>query len=140
VIIGAFALLLAGSLIFASSLPTPGGALIVNSFGFALLGTGVLCVIAVGLASLTTSKPAAIIVMIAWQVVASPLIAGIGSLGSSRRAILSQAIAHFSPVHVGEGGHGASVTMGGGTALLVIAVWLAVFLALGAWRTRTMDA
>ena len=87
---------------FASSLPTPGGALILNGFGFALLGTGVLCVIAVGLASLTTSKPAAIIVMIAWQVVASPLIAGIGSLGSSRRAILSQAIAHFSPVHVAK--------------------------------------
>lgn len=140
VIIGAFALLLAGSFIFASNLPTPGGALILNGLGFALLGTGVLCVIAVGLASLTTSKPAAIIVMIAWQVVASPLIASISSLGSSRRAILSQAIAHFSPVHVGEGGHGATVTMGEGTALLVVVVWVAVFLALGAWRTRTMDA
>lgn len=140
VIIGAFALLLAGSFIFASNLPTPGGALILNGLGFALLGTGVLCVIAVGLASLTTSKPAAIIVMIAWQVVASPLIASISSLGSSRRAILSQAIAHFSPVHVGEGGHGATVTMSEGTALLVVAIWVAVFLALGAWRTRTMDA
>ncbi len=140
VIIGAFALLLAGSFIFASDLPTPGGALILNGLGFALLGTGVLCVIAVGLASLTTSKPAAIIVMIAWQVVASPLIASISSLGSSRRAILSQAIAHFSPVHVGEGGHGATVTMSEGTALLVVAIWVAVFLALGAWRTRTMDA
>ncbi|HEY5344503.1 MAG TPA: ABC transporter permease [Solirubrobacteraceae bacterium] len=139
VIIAAYVLLLAGSLVFASNLPTPGGALILNSLGFALLGTGVLCVIAVGLASLTTSKPAAIIVMIAWQVVASPLLAGISSLGSSRRAILSQAIAHFSPVHVGEGGHGASVTMGEGTALLVVVVWVAVFLALGAWRTRTMD-
>jgi ABC-type transport system involved in multi-copper enzyme maturation permease subunit len=140
VIIAAFVLLLAGSLIFASNLPTPGGALILNSLGFALLGTGVLCVIAVGLASLTSSKPAAIIVMIAWQIVASPLLASISSLGSSRRAILSQAVAHFSPVHVGEGGHGASVTMGEGTALLVVVVWVAVFLALGAWRTRTMDA
>ncbi len=140
VIIAAFVLLLAGSLIFASNLPTPSGALILNGLGFALLGTGVLCVIAVGLASLTTSKPAAIIVMIAWQVVASPLLASISSLGSSRRAILSQALAHFSPVHVGEGGHGASVTMSEGTALLVVVVWVAVFLALGAWRTRTMDA
>jgi ABC-type transport system involved in multi-copper enzyme maturation permease subunit len=140
VILGAFALLLAGSFIFASNLPTPGGALILNGFGFALLGTGVLCVIAVGLASLTTSKPAAIITMIAWQVVASPLIASISSLGNSRKAILSQAIAHFSPVHVGEGGHGATVTMGEGTALLVVVIWVAVFLALGAWRTRTMDA
>jgi hypothetical protein len=30
--------------------------------------------------------------------------------------------------------------MGGGTALVVLAAWLALFLALGAWRTRTMDA
>jgi hypothetical protein len=30
--------------------------------------------------------------------------------------------------------------MSGGTALVVILVWLVVFLALGAWRTRTMDA
>jgi ABC-type transport system involved in multi-copper enzyme maturation permease subunit len=139
VIIGAFVLLLAGSFIFASNLPTPSGALILNGLGFALLGTGVLCVIAVGLASLTTSKPAAIITMIAWQVVASPLLASISSLGSARKAILSQAIAHFSPVHVGEGGHGATVTMSGGLALLVLAVWVSVFLALGAWRTRTMD-
>jgi hypothetical protein len=30
--------------------------------------------------------------------------------------------------------------MSGGTALLVVVAWLVVFLALGAWRTRTMDA
>jgi len=29
--------------------------------------------------------------------------------------------------------------MSGGLALLVLAVWVSVFLALGAWRTRTMD-
>lgn len=140
VIISGFLLLLAGSFVFASNLPTPGASLVLNGLGFALLGTGVLCVIAVGLASLTTSKPAAIITMIAWQVVASPLIASIGSLGNARKAILSQAIAHFSPVHVGEGGHGASVTMSGGVAFIVLVAWIAVFLALGAWRTRTMDA
>jgi hypothetical protein len=30
--------------------------------------------------------------------------------------------------------------MSGGVALIVLVVWLALFLALGAWRTRTMDA
>ena len=53
---------------------------------------------------------------------------------------MSQAIAHFSPVHVGEGGHGATVVLSGGTAVIVLVVWVAVFLALGAWRTATMDA
>ena len=30
--------------------------------------------------------------------------------------------------------------MSGGTALIVLVAWLVVFLGLGAWRTRTMDA
>lgn len=138
--VGAYALLLIGTFAFASNLPTPGGSLILNGLGFTLLGTGILCVVAVGFASLTTSKPAAIIALIAWQIVASPLLASIEGLGSARKGLMSQAIAHFSPVHLGEGGHGASVTMSGSMASVVLLAWLVVFLALGAWRTRTMDA
>jgi ABC-type transport system involved in multi-copper enzyme maturation permease subunit len=137
--LGAYALLLIGTFSFASGLPTPSGSLILNGLGFTLLATGILCAIAVGFASLTTSKPAAIIALIAWQIVASPLLASIKGLGSAREGLLSQAIAHFSPVHVGEGGHGATVTLSGGTALIVLVVWVVLFLALGAWRTSTMD-
>jgi hypothetical protein len=72
--------------------------------------------------------------------VASPLLVAISSLGSARRGLLSQAIAHFSPVHVGNGGRGEAVSMSQDTALLVLAAWVVVFLALGAWRTRRMDA
>ena len=54
--------------------------------------------------------------------------------------MLSQAVAHFSPVR-GEAVTARAVAMSRGhRGLLVIVVWLAVFLALGAWRTRTMDA
>jgi ABC-type transport system involved in multi-copper enzyme maturation permease subunit len=134
-----YGLVLAGSFGFASSLPTPGRALVLNGLGFTLLSTGVVCAVAVGFASLTTSKPAAITALIGWQLVASPLIANISSLGSARKGVLSQAIAHFSPVHTG-GGRGSTVTMSQGTALIALAAWLAVFLALGAWRTRRMDA
>jgi hypothetical protein len=139
IVVIAFALLTAASFVFASGLPTPDASLIFNGLGFMLLGTGMLCVIAVGFASFTTSRPGAIVTLIAWQVVASPLLASISSLGSARKAILSQAIAHFSPVSV-EGRHGATVSMSGGTALLVLVLWLAVFLGIGAWRTRTLDA
>jgi ABC-type transport system involved in multi-copper enzyme maturation permease subunit len=140
VIGGAYALLLVGTFVFAGNLPTPDTALALNGLGFSLLATGALCVLAVGIGALTTSRPGAIIALIAWQVVASPILANISSLGSSRKALLSQALAHFSPVHVGEGGHGATVTMSQGTALIVLVAWLLVFLGLGAWRTRTMDA
>jgi hypothetical protein len=138
VVLGAFALLVAGVYLFASGLPTPTGTLLLNGVGFMLLATSVVCVIAVGFASLTTSKPASITVLIGWQLVASPLISQISSLGRGRDALLSQAVVHFSPVHVGD--RGASVTMSQGTAVIVLAAWVVVFLALGAWRTRTMDA
>jgi ABC-type transport system involved in multi-copper enzyme maturation permease subunit len=136
----AYVLLLVGTFAFASNLPTPSGTLILNGLGFTLLATGMLCAVAVGFASLTNSKPAAIIALIAWQIVASPLLASIKGLGSSRDGLMSQAISHFSPVHVGEGGHGATVTMSGELAFIVLLAWLVVFLALGAWRTSTMDA
>jgi len=138
VVVAGYALILLGTFVFASGLPTPNTALVLNGLGFLLLATGVLCVVAVGFASLTTSKPAAIIALIAWQVVASPLISSIESLGSARELVLSQAIAHFSPLRLD--GRAGEVAMSQGTALLVIVIWLAVFLALGAWRTRTMDA
>jgi ABC-type transport system involved in multi-copper enzyme maturation permease subunit len=135
-----FALSILGSFVFAGGTPTPDGALIANGLGFALLSTGVVCAVAVGFASLTGSRPAALTVLIGWQLVASPILANISSLGSSRKLVLTQAIAHFSPVNLGDGGRGTVVTMGLGAAVLVLALWLAVFLALGAWRTRTMDA
>ncbi|HEV2923145.1 MAG TPA: hypothetical protein VGW98_03865 [Solirubrobacteraceae bacterium] len=138
VMIVGYLLVMLGTYAFAGNLPTPDGALILNGLGFTLLATGVVCVVAVGFASLTNSKPAAITALIGWQLVASPLIASISSLGSARDGVLSQALVHFSPVRFGD--RAASVTMSAGVALIVLAAWLGVFLALGAWRTRTMDA
>ncbi len=138
VIASAYLLILLGTFVFASNLPTPDGSLILNSFFFLLLTTGVLCAVAVGFASLTTSRPAAIIALIAWQLIAGPLLASISLLGSARNAILDQAIIHFSPVDLGD--RVSHLTLSGGTAALVIVGWLVVFLGLGAWRTSRMDA
>ncbi|MGA9875419.1 MAG: hypothetical protein WBQ21_06380 [Solirubrobacteraceae bacterium] len=138
VIASSYALVLIGTFVFAGNLPTPGGGEILEGLAFVLLATGALCVVAVGFASLVTSKPGAIIALIAWQVIASPLIASIKSLGSVRELILSQGLSHFSPITLD--GHATNLTLSGGTAAVVILGWLVVFLALGAWRTRTMDA
>jgi ABC-type transport system involved in multi-copper enzyme maturation permease subunit len=137
-IVSAYVLVVIGTFVFAGGLATPDGAEVFNGFGFLLIATGVLCVVAVGFASLVTSKPGAIIALIAWQVIASPLISSIGSLGNVREIVLSQAISHFSPITLD--GRATNLTLSEGTALLVLVGWLAVFLALGAWRTRTMDA
>ncbi len=141
VILTGFVLLLAGSFVFASNLPTPGGALILERSAYSRCSQPACsALVAVGLASLTTSKPASITALIGWQLVASPLLVSISSLGSARKGLLSQALAHFSPVHIDSGGHGAAVSLSQGGAILVTLVWLAVLLALGAWRTRAMDA
>ena len=123
VIIAGYALILLGTFVFASNLPTPSGSLVLEGFGFLLLATGVLCTVAVGFASLIDSKPGAIIALIAWQVIASPLISSISSLGSGRDFVLSQAIAHFGPAGI-KGARGTEVVMSGGTAVIVIVIWL----------------
>lgn len=140
VICASYVLLVIGTVAFASGAPTPSATLFLDGLGFSLLSTGVICAVAVGFASLTTSRPAALTALIGWHLVASPILANIESLGSVREALVSQAIGHFSPVSLGNGNHGVSVTMSQGSAILVMAAWIAIFLALGAWRTRTMDA
>ncbi|HMD56302.1 MAG TPA: hypothetical protein VKG82_02395 [Solirubrobacteraceae bacterium] len=132
-----YALLTIGTFAFASGSPTPSAATMFNGLGFTLLSTGVIAAVAVGFAALTASRPAALTVLIGWHLVASPLLGSISSLGSSRKLILDQAINHFSPVHIGDR---ANVVMSQGTAVIVVIGWLLVFLLLGAWRTRTMDA
>src|SRR5208283_4805868 len=106
---------------------------------FTLFSTGVVCVVAVGFAALTGSRAAALTVLIGWQLVASRILENISSLGSSRKLILSQAIAHFSPVGLSDGGRGGrggvTVTMSTATAVIVVLGWIIIFCALGAWRT-----
>ena len=138
VIAAGYALLLIGTYAFASNEPTPSAALVFNGLGFALLTTGVISVVACGFAALTGSRPAALTVLIGFQLVASPILSGIESLGSSRKALLADALSHFSPVHLGD--RQQSVAMSQGLAIVVIAAWLVVFLVLGAWRTQKMDA
>jgi ABC-type transport system involved in multi-copper enzyme maturation permease subunit len=137
-----YAVLAIGVYALADGAPTPSASAMLNGLGFTLLSTGAIAAVAVGFSSLTASKPAALVVLIGWQLVASPILTNISSLGSARKLVLREAIDHFSPVGLGDG-HGPgsqTVTLSLGTAVVVTAVWLAVFLALGAWRTRTMDA
>lgn len=132
-----YILVVLGALVFASGTPTPSGGLILKGLLFVLLAVWIVAAVAVGLASLLNSRPAALTTFIGWQLVASPIISSISSLGSVRRIVLSQAIAHFSPVHVG---HDGNVVMPAAVAVIVLAVWLAVAVGSGVWRTRTMDA
>lgn len=133
-----YAVLAIGVYALADGAQTPSAATTLNGFGFTLLSMGVICTVAVGLSSLTASRPGALVALIGWQLVASPILTNISSLGSARDLVLREAVDHFSPISLGD--HGGRVGVGAATALIVMLAWLVVFAALGAWRTREMDA
>ena len=94
-------------------------------------------VMAIGLASLISSRGITIGVLLAWSFAIGPIVASIGFLGVFRELVSSAAVDALRPV---IGDDNPLVGMSIGAAILVVALYCAVFLALGAWRTNTQDA
>ena len=132
----AFGVIVAGTFLLAGGTPTPDAATVLQGLGWALLANGVVCVVAVGLASLLNSRPATITVLIGIQLVASPLLLRASALGSARKLLLDNSVIHLAPV----GTRTEAVAESLFVALLVVAAWALVAAGLGAWRTATMDA
>lgn len=132
-----FALATAACFVFAGGRPTPGAALVVESGIWVLAANATLCIIAVGVASLTGSRAGALTGLIGWQLIASRILISIGSLGSVRAVVPDAALAKLKPGDVLRDG---AVSMSVLAAVLVLIAWCAVWGALGAWRTRTADA
>lgn len=132
-----FAIGLAATFGFAGGLPTPSASLIVQSAAWLALANAVVCVIAIGLASLTGSRPGTITALIGWQLVLSPLLVQSSSLGSLRNGLLDGVVLFLKP---GPASGAPTLTMSVAVAILVLGMWLLVPPSLGAWRTRTRDA
>jgi hypothetical protein len=114
---------------------TPSLGLILQSAGWLTL-TGAVLACTVGIGSLTGSRAVTLTAAIGWEVVASNLLLTAGFLGSARRGILSAALDNLAPIS----GVRPNVTMAEGLAVIVLIVWTAAAIALGAWRTKTLDA
>jgi len=136
VIAAAYGLVVAGTFLLAGGTPTPDAATVLQGLGWALLVDGVVCVVAVGLASLTNSRPATITTLIGIQLVASPLLLRATALGSVRKALLDNSVLNLAPIATKTTAVAESVFL----MLVVMAAWLVVAAGLGAWRTATMDA
>jgi len=121
--------------LFAGGQPTPDLSLILQSAGWILLSNAVLAAFAVGLGSLTGSRAVTLTAVIGWQTVATQLLLNITSLGDARDGLLTAALTQIAPFDFGTG-----VTMATGVAVAVVAAWLVIPAALGAWRTCTRDA
>jgi hypothetical protein len=62
----------------------------------------------------------------------------IGALGKSRDALLSVAMEGLSPLPPSDTGN--LIIPSHATALIVLALWVAIFGGLGLWRAQTRDA
>jgi ABC-type transport system involved in multi-copper enzyme maturation permease subunit len=137
VIAAGYAVLVAGTFLLAGGMPTPSAGTLLDGLGWALLVDGAVCVVAVGFASLTTSRPATITALVGFELVASPLLLQDSTLGSVRKALLDSSVLHFAP----DLSHGAPVIPESlFLAVLVMVLWLSIAAALGALRTTRMDA
>ena len=132
----AFGAMCAGVFLFAGSNPLPDGETLMWSYLFALLANGLLCLVAVGLSALLDSKPATITAFVGWQLVLSPVLIGVSSLGAVREALLDAPLLQIDPVSSGH----PHVPMSLAAIVLTLVAWPALATAAGAWRARRMDA
>jgi hypothetical protein len=131
----------AASVLFAGNLASPAISLMVAGGMWVLLVTTSMYLLALGVASLTGSRTAAVGQVLAWQFVLSPLLLQVAGLGVIRQGIQMAALGRFIPAGLQSGSSDpVGSTMSVGVAGLVIAAWAVIPLAAGAWRTRIRDA
>jgi len=142
-----FGLIVVATFVFSPSAPgeviapvgvgaNPGLGLIVRSAGWVALTGAALVTCTVGVGALTGSRALTLTAAIGWEAIASNLLLNAGFLGSARRGLLGVALDNLIPIP----GSRPNVTMADGLALVVVAAWVAVAVAVGAWRTQTVDA
>ncbi|HEY1776134.1 MAG TPA: hypothetical protein VGG41_08245 [Solirubrobacteraceae bacterium] len=129
---------LAASYALAGGLPTPSAGYAIDSVLWVLAAEALLCVVAVGLGSLTGSRAASLTALIGWQIIAARVLAEVSFLGSLRDVIPNIALGALKPGAALPDNNG--VTMSAGAAVVVLAIWLVAWTWVGAWRTRTRDA
>jgi hypothetical protein len=133
----AFAIVLFFTYVFAGDQVTPSAGVAAHYGLWLLIGRSLELVMAIGLAALISSRGITIGVLLAWSFAVGPLVASIGFLGVFREAVSSAATDALRPI---IGDYTPLVNMSIGAAILVVLIYAAVFLALGAWRTNTQDA
>jgi hypothetical protein len=132
-----FAIGLVATFGFAGGLPTPSLPVVLEATAWLALANAAACVIAIGLGSLTGSRPLTITTLISWELVLSPLIVGAVSLGSARRGLLDATLLFLKP---GPTNGDPVIAMPVAVTVTVTIGWLLILPALGAWRMRTRDA
>jgi hypothetical protein len=131
----ALALSVAAAFAFAGGLSTPSASLIVQSFGWVVLANAVMAGLAVGVGSLTGSRGVTLTAVIGFVTIVTQILLNVTSLGSVRDGLLSASLDQVAPIP-----SAIPFVVSTGAAIAVVAGWALIPAAVGAWRTRTMDA
>lgn len=135
----AFALTALASHLLAGSLHAPNGTLLAETGAWLALMSALALVLALGVSSVVGSRGTTIGMVLAWQIVVTPLLIQVRVLGSSREGLLGAATERLRPGGLlNESAIHFGMTLAAAAA--VILAWTVVPLALGAWRTATRDA
>lgn len=147
--LSAFAVTVAAAYAFHGAAPAPTAGLAVRFAAWVALATVVQTTLAVGVASLTGSRPVTLIAVIGWNTLATGILYLSTFLGPLRDLVLLIALGDLFPgQQVGTRAHpGSSIalnnfklSMPAAVAVLVILAWAVTPVLAGAWRTRTRDA
>jgi hypothetical protein len=147
--LGGFLLTVAAAFAFHGPTPAPGAGLIARSGLWVVLATAVVTAVAVGVGSLTGSKPVTVTAIIGWQTVASGILYLATFLGAARDLVLVFAVDRFQPgpaigTRANPGSSNAlnnlKLPMPAVAAIVVILGWLIAAAVAGAWRTSSRDA
>ncbi|MEA2132426.1 MAG: type transport system permease protein [Solirubrobacteraceae bacterium] len=129
------ALDVAGAFAFADGTATPGAGDIGQAVAMTLAAGALGAALAVGLAALFGSRGPVIGILIAAHVVFEPQLQGAGFLGDARKAIPVSAIDRIGD----HASSGMDYKLALGTAVAVVAAWIAAALVAGAWRTKSRE-
>jgi ABC-type transport system involved in multi-copper enzyme maturation permease subunit len=135
---GAFVFAAAGSLLLAGSLPTPGATTVLRFGGWIVLTASFSYVLALGVASLLSSRGIAIGILLGWQLAVAPVLIHIRGLGALRAGVDAAALERIEPDAIAAAVGG--VPMSAVAAAAVLVAWATAVLSAGAWRTATRDA
>jgi hypothetical protein len=140
-VVAGYAITAVATVVFAGGLAVPSASLLAKTGAWLVLSVTFYFLLALGLASLLGSRSTTIGVLLAFRLALTPLLTSIAALGFARELVPGAALERFMPHALREfartGGH---VPMSVGAAEVVLVVWAAALLALGAWRTVTRDA
>ena len=136
----AYAITAALSQLVPGSQGTPSTGLMIESGLWFELYVTAMYLLALGLASLLSSRATTLGILAALQLLVTPVVQGLHNPGVGAEAILGLALWQLAPKELLNGAPPGHQGMSLAATVVVLGVWMLLAVGLGAWRTVTRDA